>query len=119
MFKSIALVSMLALSNAAFACGGKACDHCDKAPTAAVEDISKAPGTHVALTVGGMKCGACSTKVTDAIKAIDGVNAVSVDHATGKAQVAFDAKKTDPKAFIKAIEALSFEAAVADDTKKG
>lgn len=119
MFKSIAIVSLLTLSNAAFACGGKACDHCDKPATAAVEDVTKAPGTHVALAVTGMSCGACSDKVTAAIKAIEGVNAVSVDHETGKAQIAFDAEKTNAKAFITAIETLSFKATVADDTKKG
>lgn len=110
MLKTIALTAFFALSNTAFACGGKACAHCDEPSTAAVEDISKAPGTHVALAVEGMKCGACSTKVTNALKSIEGVNAVSVDHESGKAEVAFDAAKTDAKAMIAAIEKLSFTA---------
>ena len=117
MLKSIVLGSLF-LGNVAFACGGKACDHCDGPSTAAVEDISKAPGTHVALQVGGMSCGACSTKIMTALKAIDGVNAVSVDHETGLAQIAFDEKKTKSKHLIAAIEKLSFTAAVAKDTPK-
>lgn len=117
MLKSIVLGSLL-LSNVALACGGKACDHCDGPSTAAATDISKAPGTHVALDVTGMTCGACSAKVTTALNAIDGVNAVSVDHETGRAQIAFDETKTASKDLIKAIEKLSFKASIAKDTKK-
>ncbi|MCA9567299.1 MAG: heavy-metal-associated domain-containing protein [Myxococcales bacterium] len=114
MFKSLVVAGLLVTTNVAFACGGKACSHCDDAGhTAAVEDISKAPGTHVALDVTGMKCGACSKKVTAALTAIEGVNAVSVNHETGKAEVAFDEGKTNTDAMITAIKALSFEASVA------
>lgn len=120
MFKSLVLTGLLVTTNVAFACGGKACGHCDEASShASVEDISKAAGTHVALSVTGMKCGACSKKITAALKAIEGVNAVSVDHETGKAEVAFDEAKTNTDAMIAAIQKLSFEASVDTDAKQG
>lgn len=120
MFKSLVLTGLLVTTNVAFACGGKACGHCDQAPShTSVDDISEAPGTHLALNVTGMKCGACSKKVTNALKAIEGVNAVSVDHESGKAKVAFDEGKTNADAMIAAIEKLSFEASVDDGKKQG
>jgi len=120
MLKNLVVASLLLTSNVALACGGKPCGDCGdhgKEETEVV-DISKAPGTHLALAVDGMKCGACSTKITNALKAIEGVNAVAVNHETGKAEVAFDEKKTDAKAMIAAIEKLSFTAKV-DDAKQG
>ncbi len=116
MVKSLVIATLLLTSNVALACGGKPCGDCAEAhEEAKVEDITKAPGTHVALDVTGMTCGACSKKVTAALKALEGVNAVSVDHETGKAEVAFDAAKTTTDAMIAAIQSLSFEAAVAPE----
>jgi len=43
------------------------------------------------LNVKGMTCNACETKITTALKAVDGVSAVNVDYATGEAQVTYDA----------------------------
>ncbi len=43
------------------------------------------------LDVKGMTCGDCETKVSTALKAVDGVNDVTVDHSTGKALVTYDA----------------------------
>ncbi len=112
--------ALLFTSNVALACGGKACGDCagGHEETAKVEDISAAPGTHVALDVTGMKCGACSKKVTAALKAIEGIHAVAVDHETGKAEVAFDEAKTNTDAMIAAITQLSFTAKVAE-SKQG
>lgn len=114
MLKHAVLASLLLTSNIALACGGKPCGDCDGAhDQAKVEDVSKAAGTHVALNVTGMTCGACSAKVTAALKALEGVNAVSVDHETGKAEVAFDESKTNADAMIAAISKLKFAATVA------
>jgi len=119
MLKHLVVASVLLTSSVALACGGKDCAGCgDHGKETEVVDISKAPGTHLALAVDGMKCGACSTKITSALKAIEGVNAVAVSHETGKAEIAFDEKKTDAKAMIAAIEKLSFTARI-DDTKQG
>ena len=119
MVKHLVVATFLLTSNAALACGGEPCgdckdkhDHAKVEAEAEAEDITKAPGTHVALAVTGMTCGACSTKVTAALKALEGVNAVTVDHETGKAEVAFDEAKTTTDAMIAAIEKLSFKAAV-------
>ena len=116
MLKYAIVATLLITSNVALACGGKSCGDCGDhgKETAEAVDISKAPGTHVALAVTGMKCGACSAKITKAIEAIEGVHAVSVSHEKGQAEVAFDEAKTDAKAFIAAIEKLSFQATLAD-----
>ncbi len=116
MLKYTVLAGLLFASPLALACGGKPCGHCgDTHASAEVEDISKAPGTHVTLNVTGMKCGACGKKVRAALEGVDGVNAVSVDHSTGTTKVAFDASKTNTDALIKAIEALSFHAELATE----
>jgi copper chaperone CopZ len=119
MLKSLVLATVLLTSNAALACGGKPCSDCtgEHDHTTEVVDVSKAPGTHVALAVSGMTCGACSKKVTAALTALEGVNAVLVDHETGKAEVAFDEAKTTTDAMIAAIQKLSFEARVAPESK--
>lgn len=50
--------------------------------------------------VTGMDCTGCSSQIASAVKAVDGVHKVEVDHTTGKVQVAFedrfdDKRKTD------------------------
>lgn len=112
MMKPLFIAAALTVSNAALACGGQSCGHCDKPAETATVDVSKADGTKVALDVKGMSCGACSKKVTAALEAIEGVNAVAVDHETGRADVAFDDKKTNTDAFIAAITALDFKASL-------
>ena len=110
--KSMLIVAALAFSNAALACDGP--------PKEAAVDVSKAEGTQLALDVTGMKCGSCSGKVTAALNKVDGVNAVNVNHETGKAEIAYDDSKTNPKALIATITALNFKAEIATDkgTKK-
>ena len=114
MQKILFVALSLGLTNLALACGGKPCDGCDKAHAEATEtavDVSKADGTQLALAVTGMHCGKCSSKITVALTNVDGVNAASVDHEKGTAQIAYDAKKTNPEALIKAIAAVGdFEA---------
>ena len=39
------------------------------------------------LTVSGMSCGGCVTRVTDALKALPGVGGVEVALSTGKVDV--------------------------------
>lgn len=111
------ILSLLALSAlfytpAALACGGQPCgDSCkmSDAPSAPI-DLSGVQGDRGLFSVTGMKCGKCSTKVLAAINAVDGVKGSAVDHAAGKAEVVFDASKTDLPALLAAINATGFAA---------
>ncbi len=76
----------------------------------AATKVQAAEGTQVAFNVDGLTCGDCSTKVTKALQAIEGVVAAAVDYQTGKALVAYDASKTDEVALLKAIEKTGYQA---------
>lgn len=45
--------------------------------------------------VTGMDCSGCSSQIVNAVKAVDGVQKVEADHATGKVEVAFDDRFDD------------------------
>lgn len=104
MLRTAFVLAALALAPAALACGDGPCDKCPMEPRAAqLDDVDAAEGTKVALTIEGMHCGKCADKITAALKGIEGVTAVSVDHTTGEAQVAFDATATDVEALLGAV----------------
>lgn len=67
----------------------------------------------LSLTISGMTCGHCRQKVEDALTAVDGVWAASVDLADGSAEVDFDDKLADADTLRTAVEAAGYEAAVA------
>jgi Cu2+-exporting ATPase len=48
------------------------------------------------IKISGMMCDGCENKVKTAIQAVEGVSAVKVSHTDGKADVEYDADKTDP-----------------------
>jgi len=106
----------LALTAPALACGGGNCDKegCKTKPMTEVEtamaEVDKAAGTKIALDVEGMSCGACSDKVTAALRALDGVNAAAVSHQAGEARVAYDSEKVDLDKMVGAITGLGFKA---------
>ena len=107
--------SALAYSPAALACGDQPCATAcnmtsapaDSSETATVE------GERAAFTIEGMKCGRCSAKVVAALEAVDGVKAATVDHATGDAQVVFQAEKTNSAALLAAITSTGYAVKVA------
>ena len=109
---SILALTVLFYTPAAIACGGQPCgDSCkmSDAPAGAI-DLSGVEGARATFSVTGMKCGKCSTKVLAAINSIDGVKGSSVDHATGKALVVFEATKTDSATLLAVINATDFTA---------
>lgn len=60
------------------------------------------------LNVGGIGCGSCVAKITQAVQAVDAVATVTVDIGAGRVQV----ESSQPEAAIRAaIEALGFEVA--------
>lgn len=104
MLRAAFVLAALALAPAALACGDGPCDKCPMEPrTAQVDDVDAAEGTKVALTIEGMRCGTCADKITAALKGVEGVTAVSVDHTTGEAEIAYDASTTDLEALLGAV----------------
>lgn len=119
MIRSISLFFATSLVGVALACpGGKCADeNCGKAAeasTTATTDVAKADGTKATLTVSGMSCGSCATKVQAKILGVDGVKAAVVDSSTGKAQVAYDPAKTNLDKVIAAVATAGHFSATAD-----
>jgi copper chaperone len=65
----------------------------------------------ITLSVIGMTCGHCAGSVTKALRAVPGVEKVSVSLDTGRAHVDGNAS---PGALIRAIEEEGYKAQVAD-----
>jgi copper chaperone CopZ len=68
----------------------------------------------LSLTVTGMTCDHCKSKVEKALKDVTGVYGAFVDLAEGMAEVDFDDQKVEPQALIDAVTASGYEARVAD-----
>lgn len=68
----------------------------------------------IQIPVTGMNCASCALSIERALKKIDGVKTVSVNYATNKATVDFDAAKTGEKDFIAAIKKLGYGVAGQD-----
>ena len=109
------LFSAIAYTPAALACGGQNCaTSCNMANAPSdSSDLTALEGERAAFSVEGMKCGRCSAKVVAALNAVDGVKGATVDHATGAAQVVFQADKTNSAALLAAITATGYAAKVA------
>lgn len=128
MKKFAIVVAALALSlsaTQAFACGKDmaACkvvcaDHKAAAATTATKSVVAKPKAKMEacmlstkLEVMGMECQSCADKVTQGLKAVKGVEAVTVDYQLGQASVDYCAHELkDTKALIQAVEKAGFEA---------
>ena len=73
------------------------------APGAAQTDKSAIGGVSTTLTVKGMACSACASKVEQVALQLTGVKTAKVSQPKGTAAVTFDPKKTSPEAIAKAI----------------
>jgi copper chaperone len=65
------------------------------------------------LTVGGMSCGGCVTRVTAALRALPGVGGVEVALSTGKVDVSYDERLTQPAQMNSAIEKSGYSVGAA------
>ena len=61
------------------------------------------------LTVLGMSCGGCTSSVTKALKAVNGVDDVIVSLAAGQATVQYDEKLTSPEQLKLAVIEAGYE----------
>jgi copper ion binding protein len=79
---------------------------------AAINKIGfKVEAEMVDLKVEGMKCTACSTKVSQKLAAVKGVSEQQVCHEGQKALVTFDPNKVSRKDIIAAIDSTGFKVA--------
>ena len=60
------------------------------------------------LNVAGMTCGGCTSKVTNALKAIAGVSNATVSLADGEAVVQYDERVTAPEQLKAAVEGAGY-----------
>ncbi len=60
------------------------------------------------LTVNGMSCGGCVTRVTEALTAIPGVGGVEVALSTGKVDVSYDERLAQPVQMTSAVERAGY-----------
>ncbi len=60
------------------------------------------------LTVNGMSCGGCVTRVMEALTAIPGVGGVEVALSTGKVDVTYDERLAQPAQMTSAVERAGY-----------
>lgn len=60
------------------------------------------------LTVSGMSCGGCVTRVTEALTAIPGVGGVEVALSTGSVDVSYDERLVQPIQMTSALERAGY-----------
>ena len=72
----------------------------------------EAASTVSTFEIDGMTCGGCSAAVRLAVKKMEGVQDVEVDHDGGSATVKYDSEKVSTDAIVEAIEKQGFEAKV-------
>ncbi|MGI8730204.1 MAG: heavy metal translocating P-type ATPase [Solirubrobacteraceae bacterium] len=69
---------------------------------------------HVELSIEGMTCASCVTRIEGKLNDLDGVSA-SVNYATEKARVEYDAQTVAPAQLIGAVEAAGYTAKLASN----
>lgn len=82
----------------------------DEQLLAAIEHAGfKVEGEVLTVKVEGMKCEACSSKVSKAVTAVKGAKAEGICHESGQAVVSFDPKKVSRDQIIAAIDKSGFK----------
>jgi Cu+-exporting ATPase len=86
----------------------------DKADPALLDKAVSDSGYEVArdeitMTISGMHCATCATTIKDALEKLPGVSDARVNFALGKASVTYDAERTDPRGFRKAVEDAGYK----------
>jgi P-type Cu+ transporter len=64
---------------------------------------------HLDLPIAGMTCASCASRVEKNLNSLDGVTA-TVNYATERATVAYDAGAVAPEQLVQAVEAVGYEA---------
>ncbi len=69
--------------------------------------------THVDLPITGMTCASCANRIERRLNELDGVEA-TVNYATERASVAFDAATTEPEQLVAAVAEIGYGATLPD-----
>jgi Cu+-exporting ATPase len=69
-------------------------------------------GELMRIPLEGMTCSSCVSRITRALRKVDGVQSVKVDLASDSAIVGFDGGRTSLEAIGRAIRAAGYEARV-------
>lgn len=67
---------------------------------------------HVRLPIEGMTCTSCASRITRAVRKLDGIESVKVDLGSDSAEVAFDPSRTSLAAVTEVIRRAGYEARV-------
>lgn len=70
------------------------------------------------FTVSGMSCSACSARIENEIRKLEGVGEAGVNLLTGTMTVSFDEKLTDADYIIKKTVELGYQAAIKNPVKE-
>jgi Cu+-exporting ATPase len=70
------------------------------------------PAKRIELPIEGMSCASCVAKVEDGLRKTEGVNAVAVNFASGRARVAFDPSKVGFPRFVDVVRSLGYNVPV-------
>lgn len=70
------------------------------------------------LKVTGMTCGGCTSKVTNALKAVSGVSDVNVSLSAGEATVQYDERLTSPEQLKAAVKDAGYGVDAASTAQK-
>lgn len=85
--------------------------HIDRSAT---EPIENQPGeaveSRVLLDLEGMSCASCAMRIERGLKKVPGVKDASVNLATERAIVTYDAQQTDVEQMVKKVEAVGYKA---------
>lgn len=73
------------------------------------EKISEEGLKKIDLSIKGMSCASCASKIENGLRALEGVVKASVNFATEKATVTYDPKMTEPLKFINAVSDIGYE----------
>ncbi len=76
---------------------------------AQAETTKPQDGEHVDLPITGMTCASCANRIERKLNKLDGVTA-TVNYATEKAAVDFDASAVEPEQLLEAVEAAGYKA---------
>ena len=70
------------------------------------------------VKVSGMTCGACTSKVTNALKAVTGVGDANVSLSAGEATVHYDERVTSPEKLKSAVKGAGYGVDATSNSQK-
>jgi P-type Cu2+ transporter len=82
----------------------------DSSGGVAEDDVAAPSLQHEKLSIGGMRCAACSQLIEFRLRQLDGVRQFQINGALHRADISWDPKKTSLRAIIESIAALGYSA---------